>query len=192
VKHSWVLIGALALAICGCGGKSGELKPAAKQSGTPGSAVATPPSAAPTAKAPSVAASATATSQATTPAVAAPAKSEAPGKTVKTASGLEYTDEVLGTGVTPKHGQLCSVHYTGWLTDGSKFDSSRDRGTPYPFRLGMAEVIKGWDECMSTMKVGGRRRIVVPPHLAYGPSGRLPVIPPNATLVFNVELVEVK
>lgn len=116
----------------------------------------------------------------------------APGAEVKTASGLGYTDEVVGTGPSPQPGQTAVVHYTGTLADGTKFDSSRDRGQPYEFRLGRGEVIKGWDEGVATMKVGGRRRLVVPSALGYGERGRPPKIPGGATLIFDVELLGVK
>jgi len=116
------------------------------------------------------------------------------GAEVTTPSGLKYTDVVVGTGPSPRAGQTAVVHYTGTLTsaDGMKFDSSRDKGQPYPFVLGRGEVIKGWDEGVATMKVGGRRRLVVPPALGYGAAGRPPRIPPNSTLVFDVELLDVK
>jgi peptidylprolyl isomerase len=113
------------------------------------------------------------------------------GAEVTTASGLKYTDIVVGTGPSPQRGQTAVVHYTGTLTDGTKFDSSRDKGQPYSFTLGRGEVIKGWDEGVATMKVGGRRQLVVPPVLAYGQMPR-PGIPANSTLVFDVELLEVK
>ncbi len=113
------------------------------------------------------------------------------GAEVTTASGLKYTDLVVGTGPSPQRGQTAVVHYTGTLTDGTKFDSSRDKGQPYSFTLGRGEVIKGWDEGVATMKVGGRRKLVVPPVLAYGPVPR-PGIPANSTLVFDVELLDVK
>ncbi len=109
-----------------------------------------------------------------------------------TASGLKYTDEVVGTGETPKSGQTVSVHYTGTLTDGKKFDSSRDRNQPIVFTIGVGQVIKGWDEGIMTMKVGGKRKLSIPPDLAYGSSGAGGVIPPNATLLFDVELVSIK
>jgi peptidylprolyl isomerase len=105
-----------------------------------------------------------------------------------TQSGLMYIDEVVGTGASPTAGQNVSVHYTGWLTDGTKFDSSRDRGQPIAFPLGRGNVIRGWDEGIASMKVGGKRRLVIPGNLAYGPQGR-PPIPPNATLIFDTELV---
>jgi FKBP-type peptidyl-prolyl cis-trans isomerase FkpA len=114
------------------------------------------------------------------------------GKEVVTASGLKYTDIVEGTGPSPRAGQTVSVHYTGTLENGTKFDSSVDRGTPYVFRIGTASVIKGWDEGLMTMKVGGKRKLIVPPSLGYGPRGNPPNIPPNATLLFDVELVDAK
>jgi peptidylprolyl isomerase len=110
----------------------------------------------------------------------------------KTASGLEYTDDVVGQGAAPKAGQTVVVHYTGWLMDGTKFDSSRDRGEPFKFTLGKGQVIKGWDEGLSTMKVGGRRTLVIPPDLGYGARGAGGVIPPNATLKFDVELIGIE
>jgi peptidylprolyl isomerase len=117
------------------------------------------------------------------------------GKTfheVMTPSGLKYTDVVEGTGPTPQRGQTLTVHYTGTLQNGFKFDSSRDRGTPMEFKLGVQPMIKGWDEGLATMRVGGTRKLVVPPALGYGPQGRPPDIPGNATLNFDVELLGVK
>ncbi len=108
----------------------------------------------------------------------------------KTPSGLAYHDVKVGTGATAVAGKTVSVHYTGWLPDGTKFDSSRDRNQPFQFALGAGQVIKGWDEGVAGMKVGGRRTLVIPPDLAYGPNGSDP-IPPNATLVFDVELLGV-
>lgn len=107
-----------------------------------------------------------------------------------TESGLQYTDIVEGTGASPQTGQTVTVHYTGTLQDGTKFDSSRDRGQPFKFKIGVGQVIKGWDEGVSTMKVGGRRQLVVPPQLGYGSRGIGP-IPPNSTLIFDVELLKV-
>ena len=111
---------------------------------------------------------------------------------VTTPSGLKYQDTVVGSGPAPRQGQRVSVHYTGWLTNGSKFDSSRDRGQPFQFNLGQGEVIKGWDEGVASMKVGGRRKLTIPSNLGYGPRGMPPVIPPNATLVFDVELLGIQ
>jgi len=113
-------------------------------------------------------------------------------KMEKTASGLQYEDVVVGQGAAPKAGQTVVVHYTGWLLDGTKFDSSRDRGQSFKFVLGQGQVIKGWDEGLSTMKVGGRRTLIIPPDLAYGARGAGGVIPPNATLKFDVELLGIE
>jgi hypothetical protein len=114
-------------------------------------------------------------------------RAKAPG----TESGLKYTDEVVGTGASPSPGKTVVVHYTGRLPDGTKFDSSVDRGTPFEFKIGVGQVIQGWDEGVMTMKVGGKRKLIVPPELGYGskPAGQ---IPPNSTLIFDVELLGVK
>jgi peptidylprolyl isomerase len=109
-----------------------------------------------------------------------------------TPSGLQYSDIKVGTGASPKVGQTAVVHYTGTLMDGKKFDSSKDRGQPFQFALGRGQVIKGWDEGVATMKVGGIRKLVIPPDLAYGSRGAGGVIPPNATLNFEVELLEIR
>lgn len=119
------------------------------------------------------------------------ANSNADSNTVTTPSGLKYVDVVEGTGATPETGQTVFVHYTGTLEDGTKFDSSRDRNRPFSFRLGTGQVIKGWDEGISTMKVGGRRELIIPPQLGYGARGAGGVIPPNATLMFDVELLQI-
>ncbi|MBE9034961.1 FKBP-type peptidyl-prolyl cis-trans isomerase [aff. Roholtiella sp. LEGE 12411] len=111
---------------------------------------------------------------------------------VTTPSGLKYVELKEGTGATPKTGQKVVVHYTGTLEDGTKFDSSRDRGQPFDFKIGVGQVIKGWDEGVGTMKVGGRRQLIIPAELGYGSRGAGGVIPPNATLLFDVELLEVK
>lgn len=111
---------------------------------------------------------------------------------VTTDSGLKYADLEVGDGPAPENGQTVSVHYTGWLEDGTKFDSSLDRGQPFSFVLGEGRVIRGWDEGVATMKVGGKRQLVIPPELAYGERGAGGVIPPNATLIFEVELLEVQ
>ena len=114
------------------------------------------------------------------------------GKPTTTASGLEYWDIKAGTGDTAVAGKQVRVHYTGWLTDGKKFDSSVDRGQPFAFPLGAGRVIKGWDEGVAGMKVGGKRQLRIPPELGYGPrGGGGGLIPPNATLIFDVELLDV-
>ena len=111
---------------------------------------------------------------------------------MKTASGLEYEDVRVGNGAEAKAGKTVEVHYTGWLTDGKKFDSSRDRGEPFAFKLGAGQVIKGWDEGVAGMKIGGQRKLTIPATLGYGSRGVGGVIPPNATLVFDVELLGVR
>ena len=113
-------------------------------------------------------------------------------QTVTTPSGLQYIDEIVGTGPSPQKGQQVTVHYTGYLQDGTKFDSSRDRNQPLPFTIGIGQVIKGWDEGIMSMKVGGKRKLTIPPDLGYGQRGAPPAIPPGATLVFEVELLSVK
>jgi peptidylprolyl isomerase len=114
-----------------------------------------------------------------------------PASPQKSSSGLQYVIDQPGTGASPKQGQTVSVHYTGWLTDGTKFDSSRDRNEPLEFRLGRGQVIKGWDEGIAAMKVGEKRTLIIPPDLGYGARGSGPV-PPNATMVFKVELLGAK
>jgi FKBP-type peptidyl-prolyl cis-trans isomerase len=113
------------------------------------------------------------------------------GKSTTTTSGLQYWNIMVGTGATATAGKTVKVHYTGWLTDGKKFDSSVDRGQPFEFPLGAGRVIKGWDEGVAGMKVGGKRQLRIPPDLGYGSRGAGGVIPPNATLIFDVELIDV-
>jgi FKBP-type peptidyl-prolyl cis-trans isomerase len=114
------------------------------------------------------------------------------GTPTPTASGLQIIEIQPGTGDEARAGQEVTVHYTGWLTDGRKFDSSRDRGDPFKFGLGKGQVIRGWDEGVAGMKVGGKRRLVIPPELGYGQRGAGGAIPPGATLLFNVELLGVR
>ncbi|MEI7555618.1 MAG: FKBP-type peptidyl-prolyl cis-trans isomerase [Chloroflexota bacterium] len=128
---------------------------------------------------------------------AAPSAATAPAGTAtpeltKSATGLKYYDTVVGSGAQPKVGQSVSVHYSGYLTNGTKFDSSVDRGQPFKFVLGVGQVIKGWDEGVATMKVGGKRRLLIPPSLGYGAQGAGTSIPPNAELIFDVELLAVQ
>jgi FKBP-type peptidyl-prolyl cis-trans isomerase FkpA len=111
---------------------------------------------------------------------------------ITTASGLIYEDTVEGSGAVAAAGAFVTVHYTGWLTDGSKFDSSKDRNDPFQFPLGQGHVIKGWDEGVQGMKIGGTRKLTIPAHLGYGARGAGGVIPPNATLVFEVELLDLQ
>jgi len=114
----------------------------------------------------------------------------------KSASGLSHEDTLVGSGASPASGQTCVMHYTGWLWEngqkGAKFDSSLDRGRPFSFPLGQGRVIKGWDEGVASMKIGGKRTLIVPPQLGYGARGAGGAIPPNATLIFDVELLGVK
>jgi len=110
---------------------------------------------------------------------------------IESERGVEYVDEVVGTGAAPAKGQSIKVHYTGWLTDGTKFDSSVDRGEPINLRFDSGQVIKGWDIGLASMRVGGKRRLIIPSELGYGEHGARDVIPPDSTLVFDVELIEV-
>lgn len=111
---------------------------------------------------------------------------------VKTPSGLQYEDIVPGSGASPSSGKKVVVHYTGWLTDGKKFDSSVDRNEPFTFQIGAGQVIKGWDEGVMGMKIGGKRKLIIPSNLGYGAAGAGGVIPPNATLVFEVILLDIR
>jgi FKBP-type peptidyl-prolyl cis-trans isomerase FkpA len=125
-----------------------------------------------------------------------PGQTEKEKKMTKTESGLQYRDIKEGTGEKPKKGQTCVMHYTGWLWEngakGKKFDSSVDRGEPFDFPIGTGRVIKGWDEGVLSMKVGGKRELLIPPDLGYGSRGAGRVIPPNATLLFEVELLKIQ
>ena len=130
------------------------------------------------------------------PAIPTPASAQGTPGTMTTASGLQITDTKVGTGAAPSTGQTCVMHYTGWLysngAKGAKFDSSLDRGRPFEFPIGTGKVIRGWDEGVASMKVGGKRTLIIPPDLGYGARGAGGVIPPNATLLFEVELLDVK
>jgi peptidylprolyl isomerase len=143
-----------------------------------------------------VAALLTLTGCAGTPDPAVPAAPPVPQMTTTTPSGLQYADTVPGKGRAPRRGQTAVVHYTGWLyvdgARGKKFDSSVDKGTPFEFKVGQGQVIKGWDEGVITMKTGGKRTLIIPPGLGYGAQGAGTDIPPNATLIFDVELIAVK
>ena len=179
VLPTLVVAGVILSALTGCGQKEepGASAPA-DTAGTPGSTMAGPP-----------------VKQTGASITAVPDTTVVDGKTVKlntTSSGLKYYDIKVGTGKEAKNGDKASVQYLGTLLDGSKFDSSYDRNEPFEFSLGKGQVIKGWDEGVVGMKVGGKRRLVVPGDLAYGAQSPSPEIPPNATLVFDVELVDVK
>ncbi len=128
-----------------------------------------------------------------TPSTPAPAAAATPtgGKVHKLPSGLQYEDMVVGSGKMAEPGMNVSVHYTGWLTDGTKFDSSLDRNQAFQFQLGAGMVIRGWDEGVKGMRIGGKRKLTIPPDMGYGAAGAGGVIPPNATLVFDVELLAI-
>ncbi len=128
----------------------------------------------------------------TVPAFAAQEAKKEGAKTVTTASGLKYIDQVIGKGASPVKGKQVKVHYTGTLENGKKFDSSVDRNEPFVFVIGVGQVIPGWDEGVMSMKVGGKRKLIVPAKLGYGAAGAGGVIPPNATLLFDVELLDVQ
>jgi len=118
-------------------------------------------------------------------------RAKSPPKTVTLPDGLRYVDEAVGKGPLPHTGQTVVVHYVGTLRDGTKFDSSRDRGEPFSFPIGGGRVIPGWDEGVATMRAGGRRKLIVPPALGYGSAGAGDKIPPNATLIFEIELLKI-
>lgn len=120
-----------------------------------------------------------------------PQKSSGPTE-ITTASGLKYIDQAVGFGSEAQPGMIVTVHYTGWLINGQKFDSSKDRSKPFEFALGAGDVIRGWDEGVAGMKIGGKRKLTIPGDLGYGLGGMPPAIPPNATLVFEVELLGVR
>ncbi|MHA1570940.1 MAG: FKBP-type peptidyl-prolyl cis-trans isomerase [Alphaproteobacteria bacterium] len=128
--------------------------------------------------------------------VAPPTMAQVDGPVITTSSGLQYIESVEGDGATPETGQTVVVHYTGWLYDdgekGAKFDSSVDRGQPFEFSVGVGQVIGGWDEGVGSMKVGSKRTLIIPPGLGYGARGAGGVIPPNATLMFDVELLDIR
>ncbi len=188
---------ALSAVVAACGSDSSTSKTPTRTSNTP-STQATPatggvkPAGSPS---PNAQPSAPAAAQSSTP--AAQSDGNAPGipplsaPIQSTPDGLRYIDEKVGDGASPQNGQNVTVHYTGWLTDGTKFDSSRDRNQPFSFKLGAGAVIKGWDEGILTMKVGGKRRLIIPAALAYGPQARPPKIPANSVLIFDVELISV-
>jgi peptidylprolyl isomerase len=159
--------------------------PAATSTTTTSSTTTT--TAGPATAAPAAAAPAATTTTTTTTTTAAPDL-----KTVTAASGLKYQDVAVGTGPSPQAGDTVTVNYTGTLDDGTKFDSSIDRGTPFDFTIGVGQVIKGWDEGVMSMKVGGKRNLIIPSDLGYGATGAGGVIPPNATLHFYVELLGIK
>src|SRR4051812_12471115 len=173
---------ATALAVSACAPATGASSAAA---GKPGAAPSTPATAGGGAMPLSTSPPASAATQATSP-------TEKGGAMQTTSSGLQYEDLTEGTGASPQPGQTAVVHYTGWLDNGTKFDSSVDRSQPFEFRVGQGQVIKGWDEGVATMKVGGKRKLLIPPDLGYGARGAGGVIPPNARLTFDVELLGVK
>ena len=181
MKRSWIL-GGISLLLVGCS----QAGPAASPTPLPTANLEPTPTIAPTST----------TAPTTTSPPAPTGVSEASSdnnpvasSVVTTPSGLRYEDLELGTGEQPSAGVIAVVHYTGWLEDGTKFDSSVDLGTPFEFPLGQGRVIKGWDEGVATMKVGGRRRLTIPAELAYGSRGFPGAIPPNSTLIFEIELL---
>lgn len=186
----WIAIVSLA-SFCACSGQSAK-QAASNEHGSTAAPAKQNPESSPPAATPTPAAASNTTAAPVPSTQTNPPNSSIPSKVTTTASGLQYADIVVGSGPMPKQGQTCVMHYTGWLTTGSKFDSSRDRGKPYPFVLGSHSVIKGWEEGISTMRVGGRRKLVVPPQLGYANRAFGDIIPANSTLIFDLELVEVR
>src|SRR5712692_10018190 len=185
MRQFGLLLMAAGLLAGGCKGQQATETASAPPGGPPPGAAAAP---APTATAPEKPVAAAGKT-------AGSAEAKTTSTTTKMAtlpSGLKYVDLKVGKGASPKPGQTVVVHYTGTLQDGTKFDSSRDRNEPFSFPLGQGKVIPGWDEGIATMKPGGRRKLVIPPDLAYGANGQPPSIPPNATLNFDVELLRVE
>ncbi|MBI3540151.1 MAG: FKBP-type peptidyl-prolyl cis-trans isomerase [Candidatus Eisenbacteria bacterium] len=183
----WLAVTAIVL-VLGCNqSKSGESNPTGGSSGSSATTASGASGAhgAVTSTETGMGAGATATAQTTTP--------SAPAGEVTMPNGLKYQDLTVGTGAEAAAGKKVRVHYTGWLTNGTKFDSSVDRNSPFEFTLGAHEVISGWDQCVAGMKVGGKRKLTIPPELGYGAAGTPGgPIPPNATLLFDVELLDVK
>jgi FKBP-type peptidyl-prolyl cis-trans isomerase len=181
-RHSpWLAVIAI-VAVLGCQ----ESKPeASKSAGTTGSGTTSG----------ATGTTSTTTTTATESGMSATAKTEAPAaasKEITLPSGLKYEELTVGTGAEATSGKQVSIHYTGWLTNGTKFDSSLDRGQPLEFTLGAGQMIPGFDAGVAGMKVGGKRKLTIPPDLAYGAAGRPPVIPPSSTLIFDVQLVDVR
>lgn len=188
MKWNWigvgrVVVGALVVLAAGC---SQSEAPKQEQPVAQSAAKATQPAGAATA----TAVAATATSQPAAPAPS-PSTSVATPRPSAPSSELQIEDKTVGTGDEAVAGKSVTVHYTGWLTDGTKFDSSKDHGQPFTFQLGAGQVIRGWDQGVLGMKVGGARKLTIPPSLGYGANGAGGAIPPNATLVFEVELLGV-